>query len=90
MWKRIESGTSGKFLGADYVLWVKDKARYFAINGIVSLQADGSIKVIAEGEEHDLNRFVEKLRRGSFFSHIENFYVKWHEPRGEFKDFFIL
>ena len=89
MFKRIESGTCGWLLGVDYLSQVKEKADQFKINGIVSIQEDGSIKVIAEGQEKDLGKFVKKLKKGRLFSHIENFYVKWFESEKEFSNFYI-
>jgi len=50
---------------------------------------DGSIKVVAEGEDGDLTKFTKRLEKSFFFSSIENFYVNWHDSTKEFQDFSI-
>src|SRR3989339_1423794 len=80
MIKHIESGISGKGLGFHYLQWIKNLAINFQIKGIVFTKPDGSIKVVAEGEERDLMKFANKLERESNSREIENFYTKWAEP----------
>ena len=93
MQKCIESVMSGKNLSYDYLLWISRQAIRFGIKGITFFKNDGSIKVIAEGEERNLLFFMRKLRRGRFFlplfSPVENFSIKWCEPKNEFSDFSI-
>ena len=90
MIKRIESGIAGKGLGFNYLSSIKDIANDLGLKGIVFTKEDGSIKVISEGEEINLQKFAKKLERNFFFTPIENFYVIWHDSTGEFKDFSII
>lgn len=87
--KRIESGIAGKGLGFDYLSNIKELAIRLGLKGVVFTKNDGSIKVIAEGEDMNLMKFSKKLERNFFFSPIENFYVIWHDSTKEFKDFSI-
>lgn len=92
MLKCIESTTWGRNLDYEYLLWVYRKAVTFGLKGIAFFKNDGSIKVVAEGEEKNLVAFVQKLKRGRHLFHLfapENFSVVWHEPRKEFDDFSI-
>ena len=89
MIKRIESGIAGKGLGSDYLSSIKELAIRLGLTGVVFTKNDGSIKVIAEGEDADLIKLSKRLERNFFFSPIENFYAIWHESTGEFKDFSI-
>ena len=93
MIKCIESTMSGKNLDYDYLLWINRQAVRLGLKGITFFKNDGSIRVIAEGEEVNLNRFVNKLQHGpyffSFFSPIEDLSITLHEPKNEFKDFSI-
>lgn len=90
MVKRIESGIAGKGLGFDYLSSIKAMAIDLGLKGTVFTKEDGSIKVIAEGEDINLTKFAKKLERNFFFSQIENFYVIWHDSTKEFKDFSII
>jgi len=87
MIKRIESGIYAKGLGDGYLSFVTNYAHKLELTGVVFAQNDGSIKVIAEGEEERLEKLSKKLERGGFFSSMENFYIKWEEPKEEFKSF---
>lgn len=84
---------SGKNLDYDYLLWINQKANRLGLKGITFFKNDGSIRVIAEGEEANLNRFIKKLEHGphffSFFSPLEDFSITFREPKSEFEDFSI-
>jgi len=93
MIKSIESTIWGKSLNHKYVLWVHNNATRLGLKGIVFFKNDGSIKIIAEGEEENLLFFIKKLQRGRYFfpifSQIENFSIVWQTPKHEFEDFSI-
>jgi acylphosphatase len=58
--------------------------------GTVENLPDGSVKVIAQGEEEILNRFLEKLKRGPLLSKVEDIKIDWSDNIGIFKDFKIV
>ena len=93
MQKCIESTISGINLDHEYLFWIRNNAVQLGLKGITFFKGDGSIKVIAEGEEQNLNKFLNKLRRGrhffSIFYPVENFSIILHEPKNEFEDFTI-
>lgn len=93
MKKCIESTMSGKNLDYDHLLWINKIANELGLTGITFFHNDGSVKVIAEGEENILLFFIKKLKRGRYFfpifSQIESFSVVWQEPKHEFEDFSI-
>jgi acylphosphatase len=93
MQRCIESTIFGRNIDYSYLQWISAHANKLSLKGITFFRNDGSIKVIAEGEEKKLEKLVKKLRRGrsffSIFSPVENFSVIWHEPRNEFEDFSI-
>ena len=89
MLRRIESGISAKNLGVDYLFYLKECATHLGLNGIVFTKDDGSVKIIAEGEDENLIKFEGKIKESSFLHPMRNFYIKWEEPSGEFKDFTV-
>jgi acylphosphatase len=89
MIKRIESGLSEKELHADYLSWVKFQAVHFDLTGTIFIKDDGSVKIIAEGEEVNLNGFIRILEKGHLLTPVENFYIVWKEPTREYKDFSV-
>ncbi|MES3032067.1 MAG: acylphosphatase [Patescibacteria group bacterium] len=90
MVKHIESGISGKGLGYHYLQQIRNLALKFQIKGIVFTRPDGSIKVVAEGEESDLMQFANKLERESNSRDVENFYTKWSEPNRDLESFYVV
>jgi len=85
----MESGIVGRELGFDYLSTVEEMAVGLGLVGTIFEKSDGSIKIIAEGEEKDLLRLTEDLNKVGFNHRGENFYIKWKEPTGEFTDFSI-
>ena len=83
----------GRNLNYDYLLWIYNHAINLELKGVAFVKNDGSIKVVAEGEEQNLLFFMRKLQTGKkrFFllSPIENFSVSWHEAKNDFDDFSI-
>jgi acylphosphatase len=90
MLKRLESGISARSVGFNDLSLIKDFADQFQLRGVIFTKEDGSIKIIAEGEEENLKEFTKELEKEEHsLSRVENFYEKWDEPTGEFNDFSI-
>lgn len=90
MIKHIESGIGGRMQRSRALFDIRDTATKLKINGVAFIQEDGSIKIIAEGEEKNLEEFAKKIERGSFFATVENFYVKWSDMIEGLKNFYAV
>ena len=88
MWKRIESGVSARTLDNDYLISIRDYALELGLVGVVFIKNDGSLKIIAEGEEKILKEFAKELKKGNYFP-IENFFLVWEEPNHQYLDFTV-
>lgn len=66
------------------------KARGLGIVGTVQNMIDGSVAVVAEGEEEILKKYITLLYKGSIFAKVEDVEIKWMEATGEFHDFHIV
>ncbi len=88
--KRAEIIMAGRSFGVDYLLWIKNEALDLDLRGETFFKDDGSIKIIAEGEEENLLKFSHKLQNGSIMHEVENYYVKWMDAYDNFLDFYIL
>lgn len=64
-------------------------ARRLGLVGMVHNNADGSVLVIAEGEESILLEFLELLKKGSLLSKVEDVLTKWGVATGEYHTFTI-
>ena len=91
MLKRIESGISARSVSFNDLSWVKIHAEELDLKGVITIQNDGSVKIIAEGPEENLIIFAKELEKEEHsLSRVENFYINWRNPTGEFQDFSIL
>jgi acylphosphatase len=93
MVKRIECKISAERVSYDYLRWAQKMANRFGLTGIAFTNEDGSMGIIAEGEDEKLSRFIRRARSGHpifhIFTTIINFSVKWHEPTNEYQNFSI-
>lgn len=67
----------------------KRMADEFNIKGFVRNESDGSVYLEAEGEEKELEKFLEWCRRGPRFSRVEKVDFEIANSSGHFSDFVI-
>jgi acylphosphatase len=89
MQKRIECTVVGRVQMVMYRDFTARNARAFGLTGRVKNRDDGTVVVVAEGEESSLTLLVEKLTKGSILAHVERVDVVWKDATGEFTDFRI-
>ena len=65
------------------------KAKSLGIAGWVRNEEDGSVHVVAEGEEAALGELLLHLHKGPLFSNVEEVKVEWKDATGEFSNFEI-
>lgn len=90
MTKYLESGIGGGSVRTNCLDWICKQANILKINGCTFFKEDGSIKVMAEGEENDLVEFADKLEEANLFSRRENFYIVWKVQSKKFNNFSII
>ena len=66
------------------------KAKLLGLSGTVKNNDDGTVTLVAEGEEEQLGVYIEKLKRGSVLAHVERVEVRWLDAHGTMSDFSIL
>lgn len=90
MLRKIECVISGKVQGTLYRDFVRRKARGLGLVGTVENLPDGTVKVVAEGDESDLRSLIWYLKRGSMFSRVDAVDEKWSDAPQSFSDFQIV
>jgi acylphosphatase len=88
--KRLIARVSGKVQKAGYRSKVVNIARAFGITGSVQNLPDGRVKVIAEGEEADLERFAEALKMRNAIIDVTDLEKEYSNPTGEYEGFYKL
>ncbi len=89
MKKGYRARVKGKVQGVWYRKYTEEKARELNIKGYVKNESDGSVTVVAEGEEEYLSRFLKWLHEGSPMSRVEEVIIEEKEPEG-YKSFEIV
>ncbi|MGB3922284.1 MAG: acylphosphatase [Minisyncoccia bacterium] len=88
--KEIHSIVSGHVQIVMYRSFARARAHKLGLKGTVRNLADGTVEVIAQGEEEKLKKFIDELHKGSLFSRVDEVKVTWCEPEAKFSDFEII
>ena len=90
MEKRVEIRITGRVQGVLFRHGAREMAQEFGITGWVRNEADGSVRIVAEGEEDRLRKLIEWCRKGTEWSRVENVVIQWGEAIGKFAYFEIV
>lgn len=70
--------------------FIQRKARTLALRGTVENLQNGSLEVIAQGKEENLETLIEHLNKGPFLARVLRVDVDWREPSKKFEGFKII
>jgi len=90
MRKEIEAIITGRVQMVMYRDFAQRKAYKLGILGTVKNNADGSVRVVAQGEEDNLSKYISLLKKGSVFSRVDNVKINNHKDLGEYTQFKII
>lgn len=90
MKKRLEVNISGRVQMIMFRDFAKRKADSLGLTGTAENLNDGSVFVVAEGEEEKLQKFLGYLKKGPLFARVERIDENWLSFAGEFNDFKII
>jgi acylphosphatase len=77
--KLLIATVHGVVQGVGYRYFVQRQARAMSLTGYVENQADGTVKVVAQGEWRLLERLLEKLKQGPRLAEVTEIDYKWEE-----------
>jgi len=77
----------GRVQGVGYRDFVRRRARAFGINGYVRNMVDGSVEIVAEGEERAFELFLREIKRGPMLARVDRVDIepKKYEGYGDFE-----
>ena len=90
MKKRLTATIVGRVQLVMYRDFSQRKARKLGLVGTVRNMKDGSVSIMAEGDEAILNQYVTYLKRGPILSRVDAVHTVWGEATGTFGDFLIV
>jgi len=77
--REIECHVYGKVQGVNYRIFAKKKADKFGVFGYISNCEDGSVEVVAQGEEEALREFERVVCEGPTFAEVNSCEVMWQD-----------
>ena len=86
---RIHLKISGRVQGVCYRYCCCEQAKHFEVKGYVRNNDDGTVEVVAEGEEEAVGKFIAWCRRGPALAMVMACEEKHEPPTGEFDSFTI-
>ena len=87
--RRVLARISGRVQGVGFRFFARETANEFGITGYVRNLPDGSLEVVAEGEEDVLKEFLEMLRDGPRSARVTDIQVSWGPPSDEYDRFSV-
>lgn len=90
MQKEIRCTVTGRVQLVMFRDFAQRKARSLGITGTVQNMSDGSVQVLAQGEESVIIQYLALLHKGSVLSRVDKIVVAWTPPTFSFSGFEIL
>ena len=87
--KRVQLIIHGKVQGVFFRASTKDKANELRLSGFVRNREDGTVEVVAEGDEDHLQRLVDWFRKGPELSQVNDVHLDWQPYIAQFEKFTI-
>lgn len=73
----------GRVQGVGYRYFARRQAETLGVTGFARNLPDGSVEVVAEGDDERLSRLEERLRQGPDFASVSNVERASIAPRGD-------
>jgi acylphosphatase len=87
--RRLEVIVHGRVQLVMYRDFVQRKASALGLTGEVKNLSDGTVRVIAEGEQAKLEKLLAKLHEGSILSRVDGVDASWGTAEGNYTKFKI-
>lgn len=88
--KRIELKIYGRVQGVFYRDSARRRAGNLNITGFTKNEPDGTVRLVAEGEEENLKKFIKWCYNGSILAKVVKVDIEYKQATGEFKNFNIV
>ncbi len=85
--KRLQAVIHGHVQGVSFRYYARQRARALGLVGWVRNRDDGTVEVVAEGQENDLRRFVSWLHAGPSLAHVTRVETEWAPAMGDLVSF---
>jgi acylphosphatase len=88
--KRVQLFVRGRVQGVFFRAAAQREARRLGVSGWVKNRNDGSIEMVAEGEDDAIKEIISWAQHGPSAARVEQVDVRWKAYTGEFYEFSIV
>jgi acylphosphatase len=85
--RQFEATVHGRVQGVNFRYHTRVQARTLGLGGYVRNMPDGSVQVVARGEEQALRKMLSWLHRGPMLADVRKVDVIWQDAQGTTGDF---
>ena len=87
--KRAHFIIAGRVQGVCYRMYAVEKANMLNLTGWVRNNSDGTVEVLAEGDDEALKKFLVLCRRGPSYASVTDIHEKYSKASNDFDSFDI-
>lgn len=88
--KRVELVVRGRVQGVFFRAATQREARRLGLTGWVKNRTDGSVELVAEGEEDSIRELTGWANHGPSAARVDSVDVRWRGYTGEYYEFAII
>jgi acylphosphatase len=88
--KQLQLHIRGRVQGVFFRASAQREARRLGLSGWVKNRADGSVEIVAEGEELSIRELYGWAQKGPTAARVDRVETRWRGYTGEFADFRIV
>jgi acylphosphatase len=88
--RRLELKVFGNVQGVNFRMHTAKQAQKLGLKGVVQNEPDGSVRVIAEGDEGDLQDLSQWAEEGPDSSYVTDVHEHWGEATGQYQGFQVV
>ena len=87
--KRLSATITGRVQGVSYRYYARREASSLGLTGWIRNETDGSVQIVAEGDEESLKELLRYLNQGSPLARVERVDFDLLPASGEFTTFYV-
>lgn len=87
--ERLSARISGRVQGVSFRHFTRVQARALGLSGWVRNEADGAVRLVAEGPRAGLESLLAAVRQGPPAAHVRDVEVAWGAATGAFEGFAV-
>jgi acylphosphatase len=80
---------AGKVQGVGFRYFTRNLAKKLGLKGYVRNLPDGTVEIVAEGDEETLRAFLKEIEKGPPLAEVTHMRFQFEDKEGGFEDFEI-